>query len=137
MSNGRASIFEDDDLDLSAFAPRPKDTPTPVNKEAIRKVAETRGFQSREPGIKSAQAPVSDPLSSPRMATKAIVPQARPPRRYVTGRNRQLNLKVTEAAADRFYALADANHWVLGEAFELAIEALEQQLNPPEDARKS
>ena len=55
----------------------------------------------------------------------------------MTGRNRQLNLKVTEAAADKFYALADANHWVLGEAFEMAIEALERQLNLPEKATKS
>ena len=50
-----------------------------------------------------------------------------PRRRYTTGRNRQLNMKVTEEALRRFYALADAQCWVLGEAFEHAVTALERE----------
>jgi hypothetical protein len=49
-------------------------------------------------------------------------------RRYRTGRNVQLNLKVRQEAADTFYALADSQHWVLGEAFEHAVEALKREL---------
>lgn len=133
MTQERASIFEDDELDLSAFTPKPAHKPKPINKDAIRTVAETRGFKSREPEAQRtapAPAPQLVPAPQPVLVT-------RPPRRYVTGRNRQLNLKVTEGAADKFYALADANHWVLGEAFEMAIEALERQMQSSEKARKS
>ncbi|MDI7776648.1 stability/partitioning determinant [Asticcacaulis sp. EMRT-3] len=107
----RASIFDDDlDLDLSAFAPRRPENVKP-DKEALRTVAESRGFSSREP--------VSAPPAAPE-------PQLQ--RRYRTGRNRQLNLKVTDEALRRFYALADAQGLVLGEVFEQAVSALEDAL---------
>ena len=48
-----------------------------------------------------------------------------PQRRYRTGRNRQLNLKVTDDVMRRFYALADSQDLILGEAFEQAVTALE------------
>jgi hypothetical protein len=120
MTQERASIFEDDDLDLAAFTPKAKtDQPKP-DRVAIQEVAEQKGFASREPvRPKSTAAPA---------AVAVTDPPRREPRRYVTGRNRQLNLKVTEQAAERFYALADANRLVLGEAFEMAIEALEKDL---------
>jgi len=51
-----------------------------------------------------------------------------PVRRYRTGRNRQLNLKVTEDVAQRFYALADHHELVLGDAFARAVTALEREL---------
>jgi hypothetical protein len=40
----------------------------------------------------------------------------------------QLNLKVRQEAVDAFYRLADAQGWVLGEAFERAVAALEREL---------
>ena len=49
-------------------------------------------------------------------------------RRYRTARNRQLNLKVTDEALRRFYAVADAQGLVLGQVFEQAVEALEDKL---------
>jgi len=100
----RASIF-DDDLDLTAFDTRPQ-KPKP-DKESLRAVAEARGFPSRE------AAPAPEPVLQ---------------RRYRTGRNRQLNLKVTDEALRRFYALADAQGLVLGQVFEQAVEALEIKL---------
>lgn len=112
MSSERASIFDTDDLDVSDFQVSvPTAKPKP-DKDAIRKTAEKRGFTSREP----ANAP-STPLDT------------RQPRRHTTGRNRQLNLKVTDDALARFYAVADARGWVLGETFEHAVGALERELH--------
>jgi len=111
MTTERASIF-DEDLDVSGFAPKPRSKAGTTDKEAIREVAESRGFQSREPEGQGKAA--ADPAPRQR-------------RRHTTGRNRQLNIKATEGTVSRFYALADANGWVLGEAFELAVAALERE----------
>lgn len=103
----RASIF-DDDLDLSAFDTRAKPANRP-DKDALRAVAEAKGFPSRE-------------------ALEIVAPEPTLQRRYRTGRNRQLNLKVTDEALRRFYALADAQGLVLGQVFEQAVMALEDKL---------
>jgi hypothetical protein len=108
MSNDRAPLFgQDTELDLSGFKPK-----APARAEQVRGVAEQAGFRSRE----AAPAPVEDDV--PR----------REPRRYRTGRNVQLNLKVRREAVDAFYRLADEQGWVLGEAFEMAVGALEREL---------
>jgi len=110
MSNERAPLFgEDADLDLSGFTPKAKGTPA-ARPEQVRAVSEGTAFRSREP-----QPPPE------RESAKRI------PRRYRTGRNVQLNLKVRQEAVDAFYGLADRHGWVLGEAFERAIAALERE----------
>ena len=53
-------------------------------------------------------------------------PATREPRWHRTGRNIQLNIKARADTIERFYALADRNGWVLGEAFERAVAALER-----------
>ena len=98
--NGRAGVFDDD---LGDFRPKPATQP-----EQVRDVAEKAGFRSREPAA-------------------AVDP--RPIRRYRTGRNQQLNLKVRAEDAAAFYAIADAQGWVLGETFAHAIAALQQKLS--------
>jgi hypothetical protein len=100
----RAAVFGEPDLDLSGFAPKP-----PASAGQVRGVAEQAGFHSRDP------APPAAPSAR------------REPRRYRTGRNVQLNLKVRQEAVDAFYKLADSQGWVLGEAFEHAIAALERE----------
>ncbi len=45
-------------------------------------------------------------------------------RRRRTGRNVQLNIKVTPEALHRFTAVADRNRWTFGETFERALDAL-------------
>jgi hypothetical protein len=45
-------------------------------------------------------------------------------RRRRTGRSAQLNLKCRPETIEQFYAIADANGWVLGEAFEKAVALL-------------
>ena len=109
MSGGRASMFEqDDDLGLGEFKPK-----APARPEQVRGVAEQAGFRSRDPQS-------TDPPPA--------MPERREPRRYRTGRNVQLNLKVRQEAVDAFYRLADERGWVLGETFERAVSALEREL---------
>lgn len=108
MSTERASIFGDD-LDLSEFKPKP-----PARAEEVREVAEKAGFSSREPA----------PPPSP-----APEPVRREQRRYRTGRNVQLNLKVRQEDMDSFYQLADQEGVVLGEAFARAVAAWKRSLS--------
>lgn len=99
MSSERASIFGDD-LDLSSFEPK-----QPASAREVRDVAEKAGFSSREP------------------AAAPIDPVRREQRRYRTGRNVQLSLKVRQEDLNAFYQLADREGIVLGEAFARAVTA--------------
>jgi hypothetical protein len=110
MSGERASVFEDD-LDISDFAPKAEAPPAPP-LEKIRAVSEEASFRSREPRAVLELAPRSE----------------RERRRFRTGRNVQLNIKARSEAIDAFYAIADSEGWVLGEAFEHAVEALGRAL---------
>lgn len=115
MTSGRAPVFGDDgDLDVSGFTSKQPAPKTAAGAEQVRVVSESASFRSREPAVAIPAAPSS---------------VRREPRRYRTGRNVQLNLKVRQEALDAFYALADEQSWVLGEAFERAIEALRRELS--------
>ena len=103
---GRAPLFPPgEELDLSDFDPQP--ARPGASPDEVRTVARHGGFKSREP---------------------APAPVRQEPRRYRTGRNQQLNLKVRAADADAFYALADAQGWVLGDAFARAVAALQKEV---------
>src|SRR5438105_563537 len=102
----RAGLFEED-LDLSQFTPQKRAKSEQPPPEAIRTVAEGAKFQSREP-LKAAK--------------------QRQQRRYRTGRNIQLNTKVTISTRDGFYEIADRYNWVLGETLERALQALRREL---------
>ena len=108
QGNKRAGVF-DDDLDIGGFAPKP-----PARAEQVKALAEEAGFRSRGP--------------------LPVPPRAGPPeprreqRRHRTGRNQQLNLKVRAEDAAAFYAIADAEGWVLGDVFARAVAALAQEL---------
>lgn len=101
MTGRRASVFNEE-LDVSDF--KPTASGNGALREQVKAVAEPASFRSRDPIA-----------AEPR----------REQRRYRTGRNVQLNLKVRQEDADAFYALADRHGWVLGEAFQRAIEALQ------------
>ncbi|MDT8333216.1 hypothetical protein RQ831_19365 [Roseomonas gilardii] len=105
----RASVFGDDDLDVTGFAPKP-----PARPEQVRGVAEGVGFRSRDPAP-----PPSEKAPEP--------PPRREQRRYRTGRNIQLNLKVRQEDLDAFYRIADETGQVLGEVFADAIAALQKE----------
>ena len=102
----RAGIF-DEEFDVSGFSVKPRPAPA-APPEAVRKVSEGSAFRSREPEHK-------------------LPP--REPRRYRTGRNVQLNVKVRSETLSAFYALADEQGWVLGETLEKAVEALRRELS--------
>ncbi|HET8996195.1 MAG TPA: hypothetical protein VFN42_05965 [Acetobacteraceae bacterium] len=115
MTSGRAGVFDDDDddaLDVTSFAPKPA-APPGISSDQVRVVSEGAQFRSRDP---------------------APPAEKRPPRRYRTGRNVQLNVKARAEAIETFYAIADAQGWVLGEAFEQAVAALERELAGRSDA---
>lgn len=105
----RANPFED----LADFDADP--TAKPVTADAIDQLAQSSGFPSRKAdGTAKATANETVPPASP----------ARPPRRHVTGRNRQINIKATEETITRLYTVADALSLPLGAVLELALEAL-------------
>jgi hypothetical protein len=117
MSGDRASIFgADNEFDVSGFAPKPVEklaAKPAVKQEQVRVVSEAASFRSREP--KTAH-------------VVPVAPQKREQRRYRTGRNAQLNIKIKPETLEDFYALVDRTGWVQGEAFERAIEALKREL---------
>ena len=116
MNNGskRAGLFEDEP-DLSDFRPK-----QPALPEQVKVLAEEAGFRSREPLVQN-RFPRPDPMP-------VLALQKREQRRYRTGRNQQLNLKVRAQDAETFYAIADAQGWVLGETFAQAVAALAREL---------
>lgn len=138
--SGRASIFEnDDELDVGDF--RPASAPRPRDGEdlaAVRRTAAAKGFVSREAipnGPAAPPAAVRPPAPPAVPAPPAETsPQDTRLRRRRTGRDKQINLKITEACSNRFYALADSNGWGLGETLERAVAALELELQA--DARR-
>ena len=120
MNDKRAGLFEDE-LDVSGFAPKP-----PARAEQVKAVAEEAGFRSRGPV--PPQAPPPAPARAERPAKPPPAEERREQRRYRTGRNQQLNLKVRAQDAEAFYAIADAEGWVLGDVFARAVAALAREL---------
>jgi hypothetical protein len=122
MTSHRASVFDEaPEIDISGFEPRKIAKPT-ARPDEVKAISETANFVSREPVPPTAKAgPAARASREPQKE-----PTAREPRRHRTGRNIQLNIKARAETIDRFYAIADRQGWVLGEAFERAIAALER-----------
>jgi hypothetical protein len=124
MTTQRASVFDQaPEIDISGFEPRKVAKPA-ARPDEVKAISETVNFVSREPAL-------STPPSAPALVGRASreaqrEPIVREPRRHRTGRNIQLNIKARAETIDRFYAIADRYGWVLGEAFERAIAALER-----------
>ena len=97
-----------DIIDISGFKPTPASRPDKAN---VAESAAKAQFKSRE----SRPEPVPAP------------PPARTQRRHRTGRCAQLNLKLRPETIADFYAVADAQGWALGEAFEKAVALLKAQ----------
>lgn len=115
MAPERASAFEDEgDIDLTGFAPKTGARGVPADR--VKAVAQQAKFRERD-------VPPSTPT---------VGEGARPPRRYRTGRNRQINIKASDATIESLYAIADAQGWVLGETLERALAALERELARPQ-----
>ena len=113
MTKSRASIFEEPAaLDLDGFAPKKAiDTAPPL--EQVKAVSRAAHFPSRE---------ATSPKHEPETLSKHTG------RRYRTGRNVQLNVKVLQETFNDFYAVTEAQGWVLGYTLQRAIEALQREL---------
>lgn len=106
----------------------------PVPADAIEKIAQSSGFPSRKAGAAKAGETASwtgetaSPSPAPIPTTPAAASQpVRQPRRHVTGRNRQINIKATEETIEELYRIADAMNLPLGAVLEQALAALERQ----------
>jgi hypothetical protein len=117
----RAGIFDTGvDFDLAGFAPKQQKAPEKkIPADALRAVSEAANFPSREA--------VAPPPAAVPVVEKPE--EKRELRRYRTGRNVQLNIKVKSETLETFYKIADQNGWVLGETLERAVKALEASLD--------
>jgi len=117
MSKKRASIFQESEgevLDVGSFAPKTAiDTKAPP-AEQVREVTDAAQFRSREAKVPKIEAQFK-----------------RAARRYRTGRNVQFNVKALKETVDTFYAVTEAQGWVLGYTLQRAIEALQRERKDP------
>jgi hypothetical protein len=103
--NARVDPFADLSTRLPSFAVKLKREP--FAEAAISKIAEDNNFTRRLP-------------------PKSVREPKKKRRVYTTGRYRQLNLKATDATAERFYKLADERGVALCKLLEQALDALER-----------
>ena len=115
MTKQRASIFDTgDQLDVSGFTPKPKNSSSAPPAEEVREVSLAAQFRSRE-------------AAPPKVASQS----KRPARQYRTGRNVQFNAKVLQKTVDAIYAISEEQGWVLGYTLQRAIEALQREMKKP------
>src|SRR5262249_32186986 len=86
----------------------------PVAKDAIDGIARAHHFPSRQ-------------------ARKPEAQLRRKQRRFRTGRDQHLGIKVTTETRDRFYNAADQRNVPLGELLRLALDALESKSSEPDN----
>lgn len=112
MAQEHRDIFADEDpLNLDRFKPKPAGASDLPQPDDLREIADRTKFVSREG--KGASAP---PVPLLRRG------------QHRTGRTATLTLKTTPEYSNRFYALAEGQGWKIGETFERALDALEQQI---------
>ena len=131
---GRASILDslDDDeadLDLSRFQPKAGPDKDALPAEQVRAIAEASNFPSREPKPRRAAAEPAAPVAAPAPEAPPVgATVRRQPRRHRTGRTMQLNARTTPQTVEAYYAIADAQGWLVGETIERALAALQREL---------
>lgn len=106
--------------DLDDFVPQDGAKPVPVT--AIDEIAEATGFPSRKAVAKATPATKSGLGSNAPQLTPTNT--GRQPRRRMTGRNKQINIKATEETIARLYSIADELDLPLGAVLERALETL-------------
>lgn len=101
----------------------------PVPADAIDKIAQSSGFPSRKASaaLPSDKTEATSETASPSPTPTAASQLVRQPRRHVTGRNRQINIKATEDTIEELYRIADAMNLPLGAVLEQALAALDRE----------
>jgi hypothetical protein len=121
MAQEHRDIFaEDDTLNLDRFKPKPTGASDRPGPQDLREIAERTKFVSRE-------AKETPPPRVPLLRRG----------QHRTGRTATVTLKTTPECSNRFYALAEAQGWKIGETFERAIEALERDLETGGEAKQA
>jgi len=116
MAQAPRDIFaEDDALNLDRFQPKPAGATDRPGPEDLRDIAARTKFVSRE-GKGAPAVPDAPPVLLRRRG------------HHRTGRTATVTLKTTPVASNRFYEIAEARGWLIGEAFERAIAALEREV---------
>ena len=115
MSQRRSILESVPKLDTSDFTPKGAADNSAPKPEAIRAVAESVNFPSRE--------------VTPKVEERSATPTRRMPRLYRSGRNVQFAVKATPEVIDAFYAIADRKNWLLAVTFEKAIAALQREID--------
>lgn len=121
MTAKRASIFDGDDIDLSAFKPKDGPPVDAVPVEQVKAIAEASNFPSREAKKERAAAPAAPRKEKP-------APAKRPAHRLRTGRTLQINARASAETVEEFYAIAAAQNWKAAETLERAVAALKREL---------
>ncbi len=95
--------------DLTDFAPKPagEKQGRSVPREVIDRIATDNNFPSRQPVVPA-------------------VPATRQQRRYVTGRNQQINIKATGETIEKLQRIAEELGLPYGEVLAKALDALEK-----------
>jgi hypothetical protein len=88
--------------DLSDFM-NPGPLPPRPDADAVRAIAEANGFPDRSP--------------APSLK--------REQRRHRTGRNAQLNIRMTPQAVDRFCAISDRHGWIFSQTLDAMMDVFE------------
>lgn len=114
MAQEHRDIFaQDEAIDLGRFKPKPAGAADRPGPEDLRDVAEQTKWKSREG--KGAPQPPEAKVKLLRRGN------------HRTGRTATVTLKTTPDCSNRFYALAEAKGWLVGETFERAVAALERE----------
>jgi len=104
MMAERSKLFDDDEPDLSQFAPRGEDaTPQPTLAD-VRGISNAGGFPNRE--------------------SRPVIPERH---YYRTGRDTQFNTKVRPDVKAAYMAIATEDGIPIGKVLEDALEALIEQ----------
>ena len=120
--------------DLDAVVGTSGSASKPVDPGVIKQVSETQNFPNRD--ARRAPAPKGGedtPVPAQRApanipAAAALQPLRHEPRRFRTGRNIPVNIKLDEATRQSLYEVAAALDAPLGEVIERALLALKSQL---------
>lgn len=121
MTTKRASIFDSEEIDLSAFKPTEGPKADAVPAEQVRAIAEASNFPSREAKKERVPAPVAPPAAK-------MAPAKRTAHRLRTGRTLQINARASAETVEEFYAIAAAQNWKAAETLERAVAALKREL---------
>lgn len=128
MTAKRASIFDGDDMDLSAFKPKEGPPADAVPPEQLKAIAEASNFPSRE-AKKERAVPKPEKAAAPaKPEPEKVAPAKRQAHRLKTGRTAQINARASIETVEAFYAIAAEQNWKAAETMERAVAALRREL---------